>query len=174
MIGRILKDKKAGEKYMSIWWFFVLAFIVGVIIFNSADIDIRKLEADILVTKVTDCLIENGYMKQNFLEGNFDIFDKCKLDKKIITDSGKYYLNLEVYKFEDCEVKDNKQECKNSLVSGKYNFGVSVFEVQCKPEGKNYPKCSERYVYSLDNERNKKVLRIIAGSNQIGKREAVR
>ena len=48
----MLNNKKA-EKYLSIWWFFVLAMIAmgivaGVLIFYGADVNVKGLEAEIL------------------------------------------------------------------------------------------------------------------------------
>jgi len=181
-----MRGKKAGEKWLSIWWFFVLVVIltgivVGVSIFSASEINVKKLEADILATKVIDCLINDGKINEEFLKGSLDIFKECKIDKEIITkktatDEGKYYIALEAYKLEDCEVKDDKQECKNSLVNG-YNFGIGDFVNQCKiaevmKEAKNYPFCSEKYVYVLSGE-EKLILHVFAGSNQRGGKEVV-
>lgn len=169
--------KKAGEKYLSIWWFFVLIVIAGGLVagvlINSKDTSIKEIEADILATRLADCIVKNGWLDSGILEKTFDVFEKCYLSKEAI-ESGKYYLALEAYEFGKCEINKDKLECKDGLTSGFYSFGASSFEIQCKINGKTYPKCSEKYIYVLDEEngrQRKLILRVIAGSNQEGKHE---
>jgi len=176
-----LGNKKGGEKYLSIWWFFVLAFIAGGIViavsaFNVVDINSNKIEADILVSRVIECVIDNGYINQDFLAGNFDVFKGCSLNKELIDqeEDGKYYLAYEVYKFADCGVVGGNLECKNPI--DPKNFGVADFKNQCKLrekmiEAKHYADCSEGYLYALNEKGEKLILHVKAGSNQKIKKE---
>ena len=167
----LMGDKK-GAKYLSIWWFFVLAVIAGgivagVFIHSAAASDVRELESDILITKVADCLIQNGKINSKLLEENFDIFKECKLSEKVIKD-GKHFLKIEVYNYDDCEAADKVLECENSLVKDKYKYGTPDFENQCKlGEGRNFPVCSQKIFYVYEGDR-RLVLHIFTSSHQHG------
>ena len=156
-------NKKGGEKYLSIWWFFVLVVIglgivSGVIIHASAEANVKILESDILITRVIDCIVENGQINQEFMDGNFDIFNECSLSKGVIDEDLEHYLSIKVYD-------------STTLIS-EASYGNSEFETQCELEGKNYPECSERNIPVLSRQEEKLTLYIKAGSNQIGKQEA--
>ena len=173
-------NKKGGEKYLSVWWFFVLVIIavgivVGVSMFNVADISTKEIESDILVSRIADCIIDNGYINGEFLSGNFDVFDECYLNKEIIDkEEGNYYLGLEVYDFDNCEVNEGEFECKNPKEKPEpLSFGVAAFKTQCgiQEEQRYYPSCSEEYIYVLNKQGEKLLLHISAGSKQVVKRE---
>ena len=165
-------NKKADGKLLSIWWFFVLVIVlVGIVIsiaaFNSGDINSKKIEADILVSRVIDCVVDNGYIKQELLGES--IFEQCDLSKEIIEDSGLYSLDFELYKYGDCdfaEVED-KIVCENPIKETQANFGVHGFKVLCFQEGKHYPECSEKYIFVSDRDGQKYIFYIIGGSNQM-------
>lgn len=161
---RILKNKKGGEKYLSIWWFFVLvvvagAFIIAVFGFYSADVDVKGIEAEILVNRVMSCLNEKGYFQENNLK---NIFESCYLSEKIINESGKYYLEIWVY--------DSDKKVKESLT-----FGVGDIKTQCgvkeKSRATHYAECSNSSLFVVNEKGNKLILYVFAGSNQVGKRE---
>ncbi len=160
-----MKNKK-GAEYLSVWWIFVLVIIsVGIVIGisanNSADIDTKKLESDILITRLVSCVVENGELKQEFLQDDFDIFQKCKISEEVINKSGKYYLGY--------EIKNNGEVVKEDF------FGVKSFEVQCKledeSEAEGYPGCVEKKIYVLNKEKEKLIFEILAGSKQEIRRE---
>lgn len=172
----MFKYKKAGEKYLSIWWFFVLIIIsvgivAGVAIFNLSDRSTKELESDILISKVVDCLVDYGYINEDFLSENFDIFKNCYINKEIIEDR-QHYLSVEVYNFEDF----SKGEYGNIINPSPRVFGVADFKNQCKIrkviKAESYPECSEKYVYVLGKDDKKLVLHVAAGSNQKIKKEA--
>lgn len=171
----LMREKKGGEKYLSIWWFFVLVVIAGgivsgVLIHAAAAADVRELESDILITKVADCLVQNGEVDSRLFEENFDIFKECKLSEKVINlkEDGKHFLKIEVYNYADCKAVNKVLECENSLVKDKYKYGVPDFENQCKlGEGRNFPVCSEKNFYVNEEDRGL-VLHIFASSHQHG------
>jgi hypothetical protein len=80
----MIKSKKGGEKVLSIWWFFCLAFvgagiIIGVLMFYSAEMNVNNLEADTLANRIADCISDNGYLKEM---QNFDVYKECKLNER--------------------------------------------------------------------------------------------
>jgi len=171
--------KRGAEKYLSLWWFLVLvlmalAVVAGVAVNTSSDANTREFEAGLLMTRAVDCLISKGYVNEQFMAGNFDIFSECSLDKEMINESAKYYLKIEAYKYEDCDISKGNFECKNPFL--KKQFGVVDFENQCKMTGARYPRCAERYAYALyvqGNEIIKTVVHFFAGSNEKGTRWVV-
>lgn len=177
----ILKNKKAGEKYLSIWWFFILAVItggilIGVVIFESYDYNIKELEADVLATKIIDCVVDSGIINSDFLDNKFDIFEKCYINEKIINEL--FYFEANVYEFEKCSFDEEKKtlNCEKSLfsTSPKGNMDVkSQCEISEEVGAKNYAKCSERFVYVLDKNNRKLLLVVKAGSSQNGKKENI-
>lgn len=166
-------NKKADSKLLSIWWFFVLAFVagtivIGVLIFYSADAEVREIEADVLASKIALCLVSQGNLNQNFLKNDFDVFSECNLDKKSL-DSRNYYGKISLYNL------------SGSLLAN-ISFGSMTFEEDCKIQArlasiwedraKHFPRCSGKSIYVL-NKNEGAVLEIIAGSNNIGSKTSL-
>ncbi|MCX6748323.1 MAG: hypothetical protein NT076_01840 [Candidatus Pacearchaeota archaeon] len=169
----IIKNKRGGEKYLSIWWFLMLAVIgvglvAGVAIFNARTIDTRALEADILAVRVADCLVDNGYLKTGVVEENFDVYENCKINKETIEKSRMYFFSYEVYDAEKCV----NNECK--IIFEKPAYGVADFKGDCKISqaisAQEYPRCSERKVYTVNKEGKGLLLVVTAGTNNKGGR----
>jgi len=159
-----LNNKKAGEKILSLWWFAVLAIvgvgiIAGTLMFYSKDIDVRGIEADIISDKIMDCLANRGNINQDFLDGSFDIFDKCYLDKDILaSEQGLYYIKISV-----------SGAGVNFEPKRFGNFGLEEdCSIQEKTNSKYFARCSEKNVLVLDNQKNKLKLSILTGSNYFG------
>tara|TARA_Y100000310_G_C20382627_1_gene668858 strand:+ start:273 stop:791 length:519 start_codon:yes stop_codon:yes gene_type:complete len=171
----MFRGKKGGEKYLSLWWFLVLIMITGSIViavsaFNIADVSTKEIESDILISRFVDCIVDAGVLNQKFLDKDFNIFEKCYLNKEIIDKKGgKHYLGYEVYDFKNCDIIKGKTSCKNPIIQEK--FGVAVFETNCHLPGGHFPLCSEKYVYVLSEKGKKLIMRIKAGSNQLIKQE---
>ncbi len=101
MALKIIKNKKGGEKIFSIWWMLVLTIfgigiVSGVLIFYSADTDVRGLEAKILYERISDCLINKGYLNNNLLNSDFDFYKECRLSKEILN-SNNFYFKISVF-----------------------------------------------------------------------------
>lgn len=153
-------SKKASE-LMTFWWFLVLAIIgfaviIGVLIFASNKIDARTIEADILASKIIDCMSGKGYLTDASLKANFDIYSSCSLNQKTI-ESGNYFIKISIYD------SSNKSIAENS-------YGNSAFEKDCligvsNINAPNYPKCVYKEFFAADAGNNKLKLNIIAGSN---------
>lgn len=150
---------KKGGKYLSFWWLLILVIIGlaiagGVIIFYSKNIDVKKMEAEILVGRLSDCLAGGGKLNQNLLNDDFNIFSECKLNEKILSDSEHYFrVNVE---------GDKKKKIES---------GNADIKTQCKikeggSEAKYFGECSSIALSVKDYKIN-----IFAGSNQAGKKE---
>jgi len=165
----MLKDKRGGEKYMSIWWFFALILvgtmiIVAVLVFFSAEQDIRDLEVELLLNKVPNCLITEGQIIVDFYEPGFTLFEKCRLSPVAFRDQD-YYLSVEFL-----------GENGNLLPGVSYgDVGIkSDCDVAASAKGfsKNYPRCGDEereFLYTENGISKKGKLVIFAASNAKGK-----
>lgn len=171
---------KKGEKWLSPWLIFIIAIIagglvIGVGVFINAEIDINDIESEILVTNIARCLLDNGYIDEDFLAGNFNLYSKCGLSENL-DNSGKYYLKFEVYELKNCNSDIGKITCLNAIADSGV-IGANSIKTLCYIKGssqvkKGYPECSERYIYALNKKDEKLILHIYAGSSQSGTRES--
>lgn len=140
-------NKKAGSKYLSIWWFFVLIVVAvgivgGVIGFYGNPLDVNTVEAKILNDKLFDCILDKGIMRTEIL--NDKILENCNI--KISED---YWVYVYV-------------KGENVFEKG---FGRASFQEECDMGNKYlksryYPDCFERKLILGDYE-----IKIKTGSN---------
>lgn len=159
---------KKGEKLLSMWWIFVLvviggAVVIGVLIYFNAEINIKEMEADVLGERIVRCLTRNGFLRQDFLDKEFDIFEECKLRGQAFT-GGNFYINISVYG----ETGPLREEIRK---------GGASFEKNCRIEkmieAKHYPRCSEKnenILYYEGEEIKRARLMVLAGSDQVVKK----
>lgn len=167
-----LKNKK-GVEVLSFFWFAVLVGVgtgisVGVLFFYSADVDVRKTEANYLYFKISDCLVQNGLLLDEVLDENFNIFEKCSLDS--YTFSGEnFYFYIQFFNESDLKLR-------NSLTSesGKIRKECEIVLNDEKIEAKYYPKCFDNkggkinFFYFEKGEIKKGYMKILTASNNNG------
>tara|TARA_Y100000310_G_scaffold339732_1_gene433363 strand:- start:1656 stop:2150 length:495 start_codon:yes stop_codon:yes gene_type:complete len=162
-MNREKKKMNNQGKLLSIWWFFVLTVIgagivIGVVIYYSADLNVKEVEASILAERVMDCIVDNGQLKEVVLDKEL-IFEECYLDKKVFGEASNFYF----------EVFINEE----SIVQ----VGDASFEKDCEIERKvrtyNFPKCAEKSQIVLNNNNERVNLLVLAGSNQKEKKGVV-
>jgi len=83
---------------LSIWWIFVLGLIaggivIGVTIYYSADININEMHADVLGSRISDCMVVDGKIIN--LEG-FELLSNCKIDGGVFN-NGKFFARILIY-----------------------------------------------------------------------------
>jgi hypothetical protein len=144
-----------AEKYLSIWWFFVLVVIgvgitVSVLLFYGGEINIKSLEADLLSNKLIDCLLEEGYISWVKSE---DIYKECGLNRELI-ENGKFFILL--------DLDGDEKKFGNNALEESCRIRKSVF-------AKNYPGCVEKDLKILDSG-VKKNFKIMVGSQNEGGR----
>ena len=135
----LFKNKKAGEKYLSIWWFFVLVVVgigitLSVMIFYSADIDVRKTEALILHDRIFDCVTQNGFLIDEVFDEKYklDIFYKCNLKRSLFEKPNDFFISVEFLDENGEEIADKIVE-GNSAYEGDCNaIDKEVFRIQIK------------------------------------------
>lgn len=155
----LFKNKKATERYMSPWMFFIwtliaAAIFAGVMIFYSTEGDVRGTETGILNLKILNCIVDNGQISEEFFNSEFDIFKKCSLSKEVLDSSRDFYFNISVS-------GDRKKE----ILAGEKDF-----EIQCGLSGKNFAVCSRTKINVLDKDNKQLVLEVFTGSNNLGRK----
>lgn len=172
--NRFLKDREAGEKWLSIWWFLILVIIALAIIgainmFFNANIDTRAYEASLLYDKTFDC-VSNNYNFMNFGGENFDLITACGLNSYLFTSEEglKYYI--EVY------VKDED----GNIIGDKASVGRESYKGDCevllgdeKIIAKNFPFCFQKsevvnFVEPGESKIKTRQIEILIASNQKG------
>jgi hypothetical protein len=154
--------RQADSKLLSIWWFAVLVIILvgivgGTLMFYSSKIDMRSLEGEILSSRVIDCIAEGGYVSDDYLKNNFDVFKTCGLSEGIINRSGDYYLNISVYDSNLNLIVDN--DYGNRAFVQECNIGAVMIEA------KNYPKCTQKEIFALNLKGETLKIKVFVGSN---------
>lgn len=155
----LLNNKIGGEKLLSIWWLFIITMVgigivFGVSMFYSAEVDVRKVEAEILMDRISDCLFEQGMLISNLLESDFDIFQECKLNKKVIESD--FYIKISVLDESQNVIKEISEGVLTNACNSKDTEGCVL-----KVRG---------IIYEKDNEIKKARLEILTASNQVGER----
>lgn len=164
----ILKNKKAGEKLLTIWWFIVLGVIgggigIGIMIYFSATVNTNGVESGILGERIINCISENGYLKNNVLSSDFDIFKECSIDRKLFQRGSYLYFNVTI--------------SSNSIVLVNFIAGDYSFERDCsiasKISASKFAKCDEKIETVYDDKNEIIKIHVLTGSNQQGGRIAV-
>jgi hypothetical protein len=146
-------NKKGGDKIISVYWFAILfivaaAIVYMVFIFYGGPYNVRNLEANLLTNKISNCLSEAGYLKENIL-GNSDFeenfLESCDLKFEVEDVYGwreqeQYYIKINFYNFEEEESIFEVSEGNENLL----DF--------CDLKGESLPFCLEREFYTLDKE----------------------
>lgn len=91
-------NKKASEKIMSAWFFFIIivvlageVFILGNYI--NSPVDVRPLETKIMQTVLVECLVSSGFVNKEVFESGFDIYSYCNLNKSVF-EKNDFYFNI--------------------------------------------------------------------------------
>jgi hypothetical protein len=153
------KDKQAGTKLLSIWWFFVIVVVftgvvMGVSFFKENKIDARTAEAAVLMNRVIGCSHNYGIINERiFVSQSF--FDICSLNSQVIN-TNNYFIKI-------TEINISSEEILKQI-----KIGNNAFEEECKiayaSTANKYPRCVERNIsLVLNNEIVK--LNIVTGSN---------
>jgi hypothetical protein len=170
----IIEEKKGAEKYLSLYWFFILMLIaLGVFImaynYYGAPYDVRKVESELLANKLANCISQHGKINSDFfVEGNLNsalyesFIEECKINLAVeneYTDNTipQYFFEVEFYKIENLS--------KPTLILSEGNLN---FKSDCliNPEdNKKYSKltkCTERRFYAGDDVSNQYLIKILS------------
>jgi len=149
-----LKNKKAAEKIISVYWFVILFIVAAAIVYMTASFygkpyDARKIEADLLADKVAKCISEAGYLNEEVLEQQFleNFLGNCNINFNVEDAYGwreqeQYYIELNLSDFSSgekiLEIKEGNTKLKSF----------------CNLKGDNLPVCLERSLYVINKDNN--------------------
>jgi len=155
-------NKFGRQKILSAWWFFVLAVIgggivTGVWIYYSTGINSNNLEADILSSKLLNCVKEN--MNELTLNRNFEIFNECNLNRGVFEKPSNFYFRVFVFK---------EDELVSEIKKGDFSFEKDCF-IEENVVAIRFPKCSVKKQSFVFNNENYEIF-VLAGVNQQGGR----
>ena len=157
----MIKNKK-GDKLISVYWFVILFIVAGAIVymvisFYGEPYDIREAETYTLTNKITGCLSEAGYLKEEALSAEFkeNFLEECHLNFEVEDaydwkQQGQYYLEIDFYNFSTNQSIDIIKEGNEDL------------KINCGEKGKSLPVCLERSFYVLDREKNQYQIDILS------------
>lgn len=113
-------NRRGADKLISIYWFIILVLVAGgvvmmVNVFYSSPYDIRGTEANILSTRVANCIYfggkmnkdligVNGVFKQEFKD-NFLSHCNLNFNPDTIFTQNQYYVQVDFYPFQEIEPK---------------------------------------------------------------------
>ena len=175
-MDKLYFDKRGGEKIMSVWWFAVLVvvgtgIVISVLIFYSAEEDVRGIESEILYSKIVDCVANNGFLVDGVLEKEFDLMKTCNLNEKVINEEKLFYIKINI-------LDENGNSLREPIVEGNKEFPQEC-EIQRPDENgktvgaKYYAKCFENSINILYGERKIGKLEILTASNNVGRKIGV-
>jgi len=158
-------NKKADEKYLSIWMFLIWAIIgvsivLGVLMFYSVQGDVRQIEAQSLADRLSSCITTN-FNYGEITKSDFNIYLKCNLNKDIFDKQNIYYFNINI-------TAEQKQTEK--IISGGTNWKTECDYQFLRKEAdreNKFPQCTKQDSTAFDSTTNKKyIVSIITASNQ--------
>ncbi len=158
-------NKRGAEQILSVYWFAILIIVAGGIfamttLYYNHPIDVREVEANLLLNKFADCLSWEGKINSNLLSsGNFsedfknNFLQKCSLNFNSEFEELQYYARVDFYLFGrgDKSIFDIEEGNKN-------------IKEDCRSEEKfeKLSKCVERTFYSLDEKNNQYLIKILS------------
>lgn len=160
-------NKKAEYEIFSVWWFIVLAMISMVVVvmvnmYVSAEVDVRGYESGVMYNRISNCVIQNGFLDGEVLNKNFNIYSFCYLSNQSIVENNLFF-NFVLKNESGNVVKIVKSEgigyFDDCLVS---NLGA---------KGASFPKCvyrNESVYYFVDGVRGTFTIELMTASNHFG------
>lgn len=161
-INQITKKNIKGDKIISVYWFAILFIVAGAVIymvflFYGKPYDFRKIESDILTTKISRCISEAGYIKDEIFEEGFkeNFTGVCNLNFQVEDvygwrEQGQYFVEVEFLDFGSKQVLFSASEGNDNL------------KEFCDKKSKNLPICLDRNYYSLDKNGKKYQISILS------------
>jgi len=163
-------NKKASEKINAVMLILYLVIIAGgvTILISSyvnTPVDVRSMEAQILYERLMNCFAKDGFLKENVLDVNFDVFSSCYINKTVIGNSNIY--------FEFIFLNETGVDVRNKIIGGDLVWIISKkndCEVYLGRENEKSPSClfkNETYLYtSFEGVKNVKIVGWVSCNNQ--------
>ena len=158
-----MKDKKGGDKVISVYWFVILIIIAGGIFamvssFYNHPYDVREVEAGIMINKISDCLSTAGELNFELnqqLKDNF--LDNCNLNLNVEDkwEKPQYYFEINFYK------EDDLTNSNFTITLGDKALTASC-NIQEEKEYKREVKCVEDDFFSLSETGELYLIKILS------------
>lgn len=161
----MIKNKQGTDKILSVYWFVILMIIAGsvfamVYIFYNYPYDVREIEANIMINKISDCVSENGKLNLKlFNEGkfnpNFSILNECDFNfetEPSFSQKEHYYTEINFYNLNGESVL-------------KLSEGYPNIKTDCEIKDEKYKrlvKCVDRSFYSFDESENSYLVNVLS------------
>ena len=163
----MVNKKKAEYEIFSIWWFVVLAIIALVVavvvnMYVSAEVDVRGYESGIMYNQIANCFIQNGFLKQEVLDNNFDIYSFCALSNKSIVGSNLFFTLV---------LKNESGSILKKIQSEGTSYFDDCLVSNMGEKGASFPKCvyrNESVYYFVNGERKYYTMELMTASNHFG------
>jgi len=164
---KFFTNKKADEKYLSFWMFLIWAIIgvsivLGVLMFYSVQGDVRQIEAQSLVNRLSSCL-SFGFNYEEITKSDFNIYLECGLNKYVFDKQNFYYFNINIT---DGSITSQSEKIISGGNNWKTECDYQLLKKETEKESK-FPQCAKKDSIVFDSKTNKKyVISVIAASNQ--------
>jgi hypothetical protein len=178
----MIKNKKADERLLSVYLFIIYAivsigFVSGVLLFHGAGLDIRVAEAGVLSDKIIDCLVKGGVLinpvLNESLNNTLDIEELCNFDFRDNSESygGSEQMGarISVFGFGSCSKNGDEVSCND--LKKTLTIGRDDFFIYCDERGDKIPKCSEKWMYVLNEKGEKLMLKILSVVRKVEKND---
>ncbi len=164
---------KRGDKYLSVYWFVVLAIVAGgivgmVYVYYGSPYDIREIESNVLWSNIADCVSYAGKINMGFISNSQphqkteDVFlEECHLNFTSSEGEEQYFTEVSFYKLSDLN------NSVLNLKAGNKNYPASC-SIQENKKQDNLPQCTTKSFYSVDDLNNQYIIKILTA---VGKSE---
>lgn len=153
-------NKKGEEEIISIWNFFILAFVIGMVVlakvlFNSSGGDIRKEETLILSHRISDCVLEEERIIDEYFDEGFDIFSRCSFESEMFKSDGYFSFSITVF----------------DVINNSKIFGNEELLILCGlgSTKEDFSKCYREKLYVFNDKGEEVAVEIIAASRNKGR-----
>jgi len=189
----ILKNKRGGDKILSMYWFGVLFIIAAgifsmVYIFYASPFDVREIESSILANRIAECLSHEGKIDAKWIisaescsDGNGcpaalenEIPKECNLNFNSEFEGQQNYVQIDFY--EMTNFKASLLEEKEIIVSKPirtFYYGNINLKADCNiEESKDYKKqskCVLKRFYAIDSNENKYIVSVLSATRKTEK-----
>lgn len=163
----MVNKKKAEYEIFSVWWFIVLAMISMVVVimvnmYVSAEVDVRGYESGVMYNRISNCLIQNGFINEEVLNNNFNIYSACYLSNQSIVDNNLFFNFV---------LKNESGTILKTIRSEGIGYFDDCLISNLGARGASFPKCvyrNESVYYFINGERRSYTLELMTASNHFG------
>lgn len=169
----MLRNKRAMEKILGIYWFAVLVIVAGavvgmVVMAYSIGFDVRSVESDFMIQKISRCIAEGGFLKIDLENFQGDLLQECGMYFGEIPEDSEYFVAIDWYEKAEWEGKSPSDITKSNkrITAGR----GSLEDIGCQNNiGGNAPYCRSGWFYVLQEgeEQKQLMVKITAAVNKV-------